>query len=52
MSGECATMKGNSRICSIQMIGTGQEIDKKVKISLDIFGMIEYNIVKLKMRNS
>ena len=45
-------MKGKSRIYSIPMIGTGQEIDKKLNFSLDIFGMIEYNIVKLKMRNS
>ena len=31
----------------IQMTGTGQEKDKIVKISLDIFPNVKYNMVKL-----
>ena len=47
MSGDSDSMIVINKTYLIQMTGTGQEKDKIVKISLDIFLNVKYNMVKL-----
>ena len=51
MSGDSDNMIDINKTYLIQMTGTGQEKDKKVKISLDILLYVRYNHYMMKMIN-